>query len=88
MGFPFRHGCLIAVVTLRAVFQIDERSVPRTNERLFGDYTPGRYAWHLADVWRLRFPYPCRGRQRLFAVDVPTDSLVDYAGNEIPVSCH
>lgn len=30
-------------------------------ERAFGDYTPGRYAWLLADVQPLAEPVPARG---------------------------
>lgn len=37
-------------------------------ERAFGDYSPGRYAWLLADVRPLRTPVPCRGAQGLWAV--------------------
>jgi hypothetical protein len=35
-------------------------------ERAFGDYTPGRYAWILADVVPLEEPVPARGRQGLW----------------------
>jgi len=31
------------------------------NERAFGDYSPGRYAWLLADVRALPAPIPARG---------------------------
>lgn len=31
------------------------------NERAFGDYAPGRYAWLLADVTPLAEPIPARG---------------------------
>jgi hypothetical protein len=31
------------------------------SEKAFGDYTPGRYAWLLADVRRLPEPIPARG---------------------------
>jgi len=30
-------------------------------ERAFGDYTPGRYAWLLANVRKLPEPIPCKG---------------------------
>ena len=32
----------------------------------FGDYSAGRYAWHLEDVQKLAEPVPARGRQRLW----------------------
>jgi hypothetical protein len=37
-------------------------------ERAFGDYTPGRYAWLLADVQPLAVPVPCRGALGLWTV--------------------
>lgn len=40
-------------------------------ERAFGDYSPGRYAWLLADVRRLPTPVPCRGALGLW--DVPAN---------------
>jgi len=36
------------------------------NELVFGDYTPGRYAWKLEDVHRLIMPIQARGRQSLW----------------------
>jgi hypothetical protein len=39
------------------------------NEILFGDFSPGRYAWELANVHPLAKPITCRGRQGLFNVD-------------------
>ncbi len=40
-------------------------------ERAFGDYSPGRWAWLLADVRALETPIPCRGALGLW--NVPTD---------------
>jgi hypothetical protein len=37
-----------------------------TPEYLFGDYTPGRYAWILADIKPLPVPIPAKGRQGLW----------------------
>lgn len=35
-------------------------------ERLFGDYSPGRYAWQLEDLVPLAEPIPCKGMQGLW----------------------
>jgi hypothetical protein len=35
-------------------------------ERTFGNYTPGRWAWLLADIQRVDPPVPARGRQGLW----------------------
>lgn len=36
------------------------------NELLFGDWTPGRYAWELANVKLLDEPIPAKGKQGLW----------------------
>lgn len=36
------------------------------NELLFGDWTPGRYAWELQDVKLLATPIPAKGKQGLW----------------------
>jgi hypothetical protein len=41
------------------------------SERLFGDYTPGRWAWLLADVRQLSTPVPAKGALRLWEWDDP-----------------
>jgi len=54
--------------------KVDERVAPvhtwklTGQERAFGDYTPGRYAWLLDDVRPLTTPYPYRGGQGLRCV--------------------
>lgn len=42
--------------------------VPAANERDFGDYTPGRFAWGLANVRRLEQPVPAKGALGLWTV--------------------
>lgn len=56
---------LAAVVAVARIDHIEhtEASLPglsRTEEH-YGDYSSGRYAWHLADVRPLSEPVPCRG---------------------------
>lgn len=36
------------------------------NEHLFGDWTPGRYAWEFANMTMFPEPIPARGRQRIW----------------------
>ena len=36
------------------------------NEILFGDWSPGRYAWEFANMTMLTKPIPARGRQRIW----------------------
>jgi hypothetical protein len=40
--------------------------VPTEQEMMFGDWTPGRYAWELANVQMLSKPIPAKGKQRLW----------------------
>ena len=46
-----------------------------TDQRPYGDFTPGRYAWLLADVEALPEPIPARGRQGLWRVLLTSDSV-------------
>lgn len=39
------------------------------DERPYGDFTPGRYAWLLANVRPLAEPVPTKGRQGLWTPD-------------------
>lgn len=45
----------------------------RTQDLPFGDFTPGRYAWLLADVVPLIEPVPAPGRQGLWEWEPPID---------------
>lgn len=61
-------GCVVATCELVECVLIEDHSTdwglrwPITEqERAFGDYTPGRYAWLLADVQPLATPVPARG---------------------------
>lgn len=41
-------------------------AVPIDDQLPFGDFTPGRWAWLLADIQRLNPPVPAKGRQGLW----------------------
>jgi hypothetical protein len=59
------RGAIVAVADLVDILPVEQ--VPPTEpERSFGDYTPGRYAWLLADVRPLDPPIPATGRQGLW----------------------
>lgn len=69
-------GAIVAVAQLTEVALITDDGVltqagrlyPETPEHDFGDYTPGRFAWLLADVRRLDQPVPCKGALSLWAL--------------------
>jgi len=46
-------------------------------ERAFGDYSPGRYAWLLSDVRPLHTPLPYRGAQGLRPLPAEVVALVE-----------
>jgi hypothetical protein len=82
MEYDFDYGAIIAVAELMGSYRIsNERgriSVYRTHdlewyhpsdqEMMYGDWTPGRFAWELADVRMLTKPISCRGMQNLWTV--------------------
>lgn len=45
--------------------------VPTEQEILFGDWTPGRYAWEIVNVKLLPEPIPARGQQGLWNWEPP-----------------
>jgi len=51
-------------------------------ERAFGDWTPGRYAWHLANPLQLVTPIPAQGHQGLWEWEPPAEfkaAVSDFA---------
>lgn len=63
-------GRILCVVRLVQVMPT-ERFQPQSPEFLFGDYTPGRWAWITNSCRRLREPIPFKGSQGLR--DLPAD---------------
>ena len=76
------YGSIVAVVNLADCVPTTEFMRFRTiaparwsdRELLFGDYSPGRFAWILEDVKALKTPIPFIGHQFLF--DVPDELLL------------
>ena len=54
-------GCVVALVRVEQVQPIAPGFLVDEQERAFGNYTPGRFAWHFSQVYRLREPLPARG---------------------------
>lgn len=46
-------------------------------EYCFGDYSTGRFAWKLTDLYKLEKPIPYRGRQQLFNIDAATAERIE-----------
>jgi hypothetical protein len=59
-----KHG---AALLVNRIDKYDDRIIREpVNELLFGDFTPGRYAWELANVKLLDTPIPVKGKQGLW----------------------
>lgn len=80
-------GKIVAVCDLTDVLQVPENVEARiphaftsrfeaSDERYFGDFTPGRFGWFLRDVHRLAEPVPARGKQRLWHAPAAVDTAV------------
>jgi activating signal cointegrator 1 len=66
-------GAVIALADLTACYQITTDMVEKTSvvERCLGDHRPGMYAWRFSNVRPLEFPYPARGQEGLWQLEVP-----------------
>lgn len=67
-------GAILCVCDLTACIRVEDASVKGTLEEWFGDYTPGRYAWRLANVRSLPEPIPAKGSLGLW--EFPDDVLL------------
>ncbi len=83
-------GAIIAVARLVDIRPAAEVALEVSGlERILGDYTPGRFAWQLADVVRLDEPIGARGMLGLWTVpDEIASSVADavetVAGRSAP----
>ncbi len=71
-------GCVILTaelvdcykITKRLTFAENEKTISiqeiSVQEQLFGDWTPGRYAWELSNVKMLPEPIPAKGQQKIW----------------------
>ena len=55
----------------------DRLPLPNDPELTFGDYTPGRFAWLLADMRPLATLIPCRGALGLWTVPDDVAAIVE-----------
>jgi len=70
-------GAVVATCTLVDCYPVESlwvELVDMGDERAFGDWSIGRYAWQLADVVPLEEPIPARGKQRLWVWSPPADA--------------
>lgn len=68
------RGAILGKVDLVNIFRTEDVEQEITAiERLYGDFTPGRYAWETTNPILLPEPIPYKGQQRFF--NVPEDIL-------------
>lgn len=68
-GLPL--GAIIAIVWLEQVERITSCIHVTSQERAFGNYAPGRYAWQFGEVYLLPTPIPARGTLGLWSWQPP-----------------
>lgn len=78
--FPVNHlpvGYILGYGNLVACHKIDDEFIAglSADEKDFGDFTPGRYAWEIQDIVRLDHPVKMRGSQGLWTVHEPEQVL-------------
>jgi activating signal cointegrator 1 len=88
----FPTGKIVAIIELLEVRRIEPSWLEELSvqERAFGDYSTGRYAWMLGPVRRLPHPVAARGHLGLWRWNPPEDAAVweaqsmDFDGRRRP----
>ncbi|OUN01378.1 MAG: hypothetical protein BAA04_07105 [Firmicutes bacterium ZCTH02-B6] len=78
-------GAVVAVADLVDCVQMTEAYIAKVpmDERRFGYYLPGRYAWHLANVRALDKPVPAQGQRGLWR---PSQELLKAVESRVQVA--
>ena len=70
------RGAIIGRVVLKTIHRAEIIAPTLTTlERLYGDYTPGRWAWELAEAEMFETPIPYKGALGLFEVALPVGGI-------------
>lgn len=74
-GFRAIHdlplGVIVCTALLTDIYPVEDvRDTISAEERAFGNYEDGRFAWRLEGIEIMRPPLPCRGRQMLWDADL------------------
>lgn len=71
-GLGLAFGAVVAVGRLASIRPASEllREIG-AQERAFGDFSHGRWAWEYEDMVLLEVPFPCTGRQGIFRAVLP-----------------
>ena len=71
---PAPRGVLLGTVELRDCVRVEELDPLSEQERSFGNFAPGRWAWLLADPRPLPWLVPVRGWPGVFEVELPRET--------------
>jgi len=63
------RGVIVAVADIVHVDKVQLHNLPMFSERLWGDYSPGRFMWYLTNAKPLKEPIPARGLQGIWEWD-------------------
>lgn len=75
-GLSLPSGAVIAVITLEECVPTESLK-PTGADYLFGNWTPGRFAWRRGPViHRLQAPVPCRGFQGIWNLDPAIEAAI------------
>ena len=72
-GIKHEHlnfGQAVAIVDLKWCKKTEDLTLGEIgNDKHFGDFSPGRYAWKM-ELIEVIVPFPVKGRQRIFEVEM------------------
>lgn len=72
------YGAVVAVAHVIACRDTSEvRERVSAQERMCGDFRPGRFAWMLERIQKLRSPVECRGAQGIFELPIAITDQVN-----------
>lgn len=76
-------GMVVCTALLTDIFATaDVRDTISYEERCFGGYDDGRFAWKLEGVERINPPLPCKGNRLLWNIDLPALRLAAKQARE------
>jgi hypothetical protein len=73
-------GVIVATADLIGCQEIYESTYLKQTkqELMFGNWTPGRYAWQLANICQVEDPIPAKGKQGLWEWTTAQEYLINY----------
>ena len=70
------YGAIVGAVRLVRCQPTDREGWANEEDRLCGNWEPGRFAWKAVNFALLESPIPCRGRQSFFDAPVASPAVI------------